>query len=216
MIIHELHKLYLMRGMLLGALGFFALALFCLSLALGPEQMVLNRCAPAFVWVVGILTFLFSTPFLLKTEYQEGRLDEIVLHPLPSAFYILSKITAETLLLGVPLLSVVTVFSPFFALSFAETTRLLLTLLIGVPALSALGIWGGLLTLLARGGGLLISLLILPLTLPLILLSLSVMEMARLGLDCFAPFCLLISASLFLTIIAVGAGQWAIRIAVEG
>lgn len=215
MIRSEIHKLYLNGGTLLGSLSFFALSLFCFSLALGPEPMILNRCAPAFLWILTILTFLFSTPLLLKTEYQEGLLDEIFLHPLSLSFYILSKMTADVLLLGLPLLGLGALFSPVFFLSFVETAVLLLTLLIGFPAISVLGIMGGLLTLHTRGGGILISVLILPLTLPLLLLALSITEITQLGLDSFTPFCLLISVSLLLTIISVGAAHWALCFAVE-
>jgi heme exporter protein B len=97
------------------------------------------------------------------------------------------------------------------SLAFAELIALLFTLLIGFPALSALGLLGGLLTLNARGGGLLLVFLILPLTLPLLLFALSVMEMTRLGLDSSASFCLLTSTSLLLVILAMGIGSWALR-----
>lgn len=215
MIRNEIQKLYLNGGTLLSSFSFFALALFCFSLALGPEEALLNRSAPALLWILAILTLLFSTPFLLKSEFQTGLLDEVLLQPLSPSFYLLAKIGAEILLLGLPLLGLGALFSPFFSLSFIELTHLLLTLLIGFPALSALGILGGLLTLNARGGSMLVSLLILPLTIPLLLLALSVMEMTRLGLDSFPPFCLLTSVSLLLVIISVGAGQWALSMAVE-
>jgi heme exporter protein B len=215
MILTEIHKLYLNRGTLLASCNFFALALFCCILALGSEEMILNRCAPALLWVLATLTLLFSTPSFLKAEFQAGLLDEILLHHLSPSFYLLSKIAAEVLLLGLPLLGVAALFSPFFSLSFVQVYHLLLTLLIGFPALSALGILGGLLTLQTQGGGMLVSLLILPLTIPLLLFALSVMEMARLGLDSFAPFCLLTSVSLLLVILSVGAGEWALTMAME-
>ena len=215
MIRNEIHKIYLNGGPLLASFSFFALTLFCFSLTLGSESMILNRCAPALLWILAILTLLFSTPLLLKAEFQEGLLDEVLLQPLSPAIYLLAKIEAEVLLLGFPLLGLGALFSPFFALSFLEVTHLLLTLLIGLPALSALGILGGFLTLHTRGGGILISLLILPFTIPLLLFALSVMEMTRLGLDSFTPFCLLTSVSLLLVIVSVGAGQWALSIAAE-
>ncbi|MBA3814069.1 MAG: heme exporter protein CcmB [Alphaproteobacteria bacterium] len=215
MILTEIHKLYLCRGSLFSSCCFFALALFCFTLALGSEGVILNRCAPPVLWILAALTLFFSTPFFLKAEFQAGLLDEIFLHPLSPSFYLLAKIVAEVLLLGLPLLMVGALFSPSFSLSFVQTAHLLLTLLIGLPALSALGILGGLLTLHTQGGGVLVSLLILPLVLPLLLFALSVMEMTRLGLDSFAPFCLLTSGSLLLVILSVGAGQWALTIAVE-
>lgn len=215
MIRHEIHKLYLNSGTLWVSFGFFSLSLFCFLLTLGAEPSLLNRCAPSLVWILAILTFLFSTPLLLKADFHSGNLDEILLHPLSPSFYLLAKIGAECLLLGLPLLGIGALFSCLFSLTFHETITLLLTLMIGFPALSALGTLGGLLTLNARGGNILISLLILPLTIPLLIFALSVMERTQLGLDSFAPFCLLISVSLFLFIVAVGAGQWALSLAME-
>ncbi len=215
MIRREVRHLYLHKGTLFATLTFFALSLFCVSLALGPEEKILRLTTPALCWILAILTTLFSTPLLLKDEAQQGLLDEILLQPLLPAFTLLSKIGAESLLLGFPLIIFGGLFSPFFALSFSETLTLALTLLIGFPALSALGILGGLLTLNTRGGGILIALLILPLTLPLFLLSLICMEKVRLDLDSLPPFCLLMGVALLLTIISVSAGSWALRFAVE-
>jgi heme exporter protein B len=216
MIRKELHNLRLQGGILLASLAFFTLALFCVSLTIGPEGKILRRSAPALLWILAILTTLFSTPHLIKNEAEAGLLDEVILHPSPSSFYLLSKMGAEFLLLGLPLIILGILFSPLFMLSQTEVLILSSTLLVGFPALSALGILGGLLTLNARGGSLLIPLLILPLTLPLLLFALSAQEMTRLGLDSFAPFCLLTSVSLFLVILSIGAGSRALRFAVEG
>jgi heme exporter protein B len=212
----ELRVLYLQNGTLFSSLAFFALALFCLSLALSPHEKFMASCAPALFWVLAILTTLFSTPLLLKAEEREGILDEILLHPSPPALYLLAKMGAEFLLLGLPLAILSILLSPLFSLSLSESLTLGLTLLMGFPAFSALGQLGGLLTLHARGGGILLSLIILPLTLPLILLGLSVVESTGLGLDSFPSICLLTSGSLFLVILSVGAGNWALRFAVEG
>jgi heme exporter protein B len=216
MICNELRSLCLQGGSLFASFTFLALALFCVSLALGPDEKILRQSAPALLWILAILTTLFSTPFLLKSEAKAGLLDEVLLQPSPPALYLLSRMGAEILLLGLPLIFLGALLSPFFALSQEDVITLSSTLLIGFPALSALGILGGLLTLNTRGGSLLIPLLILPLTLPLLLFSLSIMEMTRLGLDSSASFCLLTSVSLLLVILSVGAGSWALRFAVEG
>lgn len=215
MIRRELRSLYLQGETLLASLLFFGLALFCVALALGPEEKILKQTVPPLLWILAILTTLFSTPLFLKAEAREGLLDEVLLQPSPSSFYLLAKIGAETLLFGLPLIGLGAFFSFALALTPLETRTLSCTLLIGFPALSALGILGSLLTLHTRGGGILLTLLILPLTLPLLLFALSILEEERLGLDSFAPFCLLTSVSLLLVIISVGAGSWALRFAVE-
>lgn len=215
MIRHEVHKLYLNSGTLLVFFGFFSFALFCFLLILGSQNPLLARCAPSLIWMLAILTLFFSTPLLLKADFHAGILEEILLQPHAPSLYILAKITAECFLIGLPLLGIAALFSSSCFLTFKETMVLLCTLGIGFPALSALGIFGGLLTVNARGGNVLLALLILPLTLPLLVFALSVMEKTRLGLDSFTPFCLLTSSSLFLLIVAVGAGQWALSLAME-
>ena len=216
MIGRELRRLRLQGTSLFASFSFFALALFCVALALGPDEKILRRSAPALLWILAILTTLFSTPLLLKNEAEAGLLDEIILHSSHPSFYLLAKMGAEILLLGLPLIILGALSSPLFMLSQEEVIILSLTLLVGFPALSALGILGGLLTLNTQNGGLLIPLLILPLTLPLLLFALSALDMTRLGLDSSAPFCLLTSTSLFLVVISIGAGNWALRFAVEG
>lgn len=215
MISRELYNAYLHKGSLLSTFAFFALALFCVSLALGPNETLLRQSAPGLIWILALLTIFFSTPLLLKRETQCGLLDEILLHPSLISTYFLSKVIAEYIFMGLPLALISLLFSPLFALSSGETLSLLLTLLIGFPTLSALGILGSLLTLNTQGGGLLLSLIILPLTLPLLIFGLSVMEMTRLGLDSFPSFCLLMGSSLFLLILSVIAGSWALPFAAE-
>lgn len=216
MIQRELKNLRLHGASLFASLSFFALSLFCVSLALSPDEKILRQSAPALLWILAILTTLFSTPLLLKNEAKAGLLDEVLLQAPPPALYLLAKMGAEVLFLGFPLIFLGALLSPFFALSQQDVVMLSSTLLIGFPALSALGIFGGLLTLNARGSSLLIPLLILPLTLPLLLFALSVMEMTQFGLDSSASFCLLTSVSILLVILSIGAGSWALRFAVEG
>lgn len=212
----ECRKLWFNRGSLFPTFSFFAFVLFCASLALGPDEKLLKPCAPSLLWILAILTTFFSTSLFLKSESQNGLLDEVFFQPIHPGFFLLSKVSAEWLFFGLPL-SLISVFlSPLFGLSSHDVLILFLTLLIGFPALSALGLLGGLLTLHARGGGLLLSFLILPLTLPLILFSLSTIEMTRLGLDSVPPFCLLIGTSLFLVTLSIAGGIGAFKQALEG
>lgn len=207
------HRLY--GGVLLSGLGFYALALFCFAFVLGHDMKSLQQLAPPLFWLLATLTTLFSTPLLLKRDFQAGVLDEIFLHPAPLSLFLFQKCLIQTLTLGIPLIGLGIIFSPLYALPLQQTFWLSLTLFLGFPALASLGILGGLLTLQARGGSALVSLLILPLALPLVLLGLSILDMNQFGIDSFPSFCLFISVSLVLTILSLGAGTWALRIAVE-
>lgn len=211
MIGQELKILYWQDKTLWSAFSFFSLCLFCISFALGSHGQFLRQSAPALVWILALLTTFFSTPLLLKNEFQQGLLDDVLLRPAPLPFYLLSRMMGEWLLIGLPLALLSFVLSPFFSLPFSEALTLSLTLIIGFPALSTLGILGGLLTLHTKGGGILLAFLILPLTIPLWVFSLSVVEMERLGLDSYPAFCLLTGVSLLLVILSIGASSWALR-----
>lgn len=212
----ECRKLWFNRGTLFSTFSFYSFVLFSVSLVLGSDESVLKTCSSALLWILVSLTTFFSTPLLLKTEAQSGLLDEILLYSLHPGFSLLSKVIAEWFLIGVPLCVFSVFLSPLFAQSMQETFIHFLTLLVGFPALSALSLLGGLMTLHARGGSLLLSFLILPFSLPLFLFALSVMEMTRLGLDSLSPFCLLIGTSLFLVTLSIGAGTWALKQTLEG
>ncbi|MBY0500752.1 MAG: heme exporter protein CcmB [Alphaproteobacteria bacterium] len=215
MILRELYNAYLHKGSLLSTLGFFSLSLFCTSFALGQSEVILKRSAPALIWILASLTTFFSTPHLLKREAEGGLLDEILLHPCLSSTYLVSKVIAEWVFVALPLICIILFFSPMFALASHELLSLCLTFLIGFPALSALGNLGSLLTLNTQGGGILLSLIILPLTLPLLIFGLSVMEMTQLGLDSSSSLSFLMGVSLFLSILGITIGSWALPLAVE-
>jgi heme exporter protein B len=207
MISREIRILILHKGALLNALSFFILCLFSMTLAIRPNVQFISETTPALIWILVMLTTFFSTPTFIRQEAQEGLLDEILLQPSPPALTLIAKVIAETLCLGLPLILI--------SLLVSERT-FSLSLLISYPALSALSLWGSLLTVRSSGGGILLSLLILPLALPLLLFSLSATETARLGLDSFPSFCLLTSVSLLLFILGIAAGSKALRLAVEG
>ncbi len=216
MILIECQKLWMNRATYLPTFGFYTFFLFCIAFAMGSNPELLALASPSILWALAVLTTFFSIPLFLKNEWMNGTLEETLLLPCHPGFYLLSKVCAEWILFGLPLGFLSVLLYPLFGLSFRETSVFMLTLWISFPAISALGILGSLLTLHARGGSLLLSFLILPLTLPPFLFSLSVLDAVRFGLDSLSAFCLLIGSSIFLVVLSLVAGVGALKQVAEG
>lgn len=212
----ECQKLWMSKGTFLPTFGFYIFFLFCMAFAMGSNHELLALASPPIVWVLALLTTFFSMPFLLKNEWNQGTLEEVLLLPQHPGFFLLSKVAAEWIMFGIPLSFLSLLLCPFFGLSFGEVIPFLISLLVSFPAISALGILGSLLTLHGREGSLLLSFLILPLSLPLFLFSLSYLELVRFGLDSLPAFGLLIGTSLFLVVLSIVAGVGALKQISEG
>lgn len=155
----------------LGAVFFFALVVSLFPLAIGSEPQLLQQIAPGIIWVSALLASMLSMGRLFNDDFQEGILEQFLLSPCPLEFIVLSKIFAHWCCTGLILLIV----SPLLALQFAlnqdSIVVLVLGLAIGTPILSSLGAMGSALTLGLKSSGALISLLVLPLLIPVLILG---------------------------------------------
>ncbi|MDH5631876.1 MAG: heme exporter protein CcmB [Gammaproteobacteria bacterium] len=153
----------------LNPLVFFIIVVALFPLGVGPEPNLLQKMAPGVIWVAALLATMLSLPRLFNRDYDEGSLEQLLLSPCPLTLLVLAKIIAHWLLSGLPLVLI----SPLLAIQLnldAESSRaLILTLLLGTPTLSLIGAIGSALTLGLRGGGVLVSLLILPLYTPVLI-----------------------------------------------
>ncbi len=138
-------------------------------LAVGADLKLLQRLAPGILWVAALLATLLSLPRLFADDFADGTLAQMALSPLPLPFVVLAKTTAHWLLSGVPLGVIAPILGIQFDLPFDALLVLMLTLLIGTPALSAIGTIGAALTLGLRSSGVLVSLIILPLYIPVLI-----------------------------------------------
>jgi heme exporter protein B len=158
------------------ALGFFVLAVVLFPLGIGPEAEMLRRIGAGIIWVAALLAAVLSLDRLFAADYADGGLDLLVLSAMPLEGVVVAKCAAHWVTTGLPLAIV----SPFLAelvdLDAEAIPMLTLGLLIGTPALSLLGAIAAALTLGARRPGVLSSLLVLPLYLPVLIFGAGAVE----------------------------------------
>ena len=158
--------------------AFFVLAVILFPFGLGPEPEVLARTAAGILWVTALLAALLSLERLFQADYEDGSLEALALMPLPLEAQVLGKCLAHWLVTGLPL----TVISPLLALLLhldaVGYPMLVAGLLLGTPSLSLIGAVGAALALGARRGGVLLSLLVLPLYIPVLIFGVAAIEAA--------------------------------------
>lgn len=176
--------------------------------------LVGTNCAGV-VWVAALLAALLSLERLFRDDFQDGALEQAMLTPLPLSVVVLAKVTAHWLLTGLPLILI----SPLLAilLSFDSSTWLavVLTLLLGTPTLSFIGAIGVALTVGLQKGGVLLSLLVLPLFIPVLIFATSAIDAAALGMPYNGQLAILaamLMGSMTLTPFAISA---ALRVSVH-
>ena len=203
------------RADTLAALIFFVIVASLFPLGVGPEPALLRTMAPGVVWVAALLASMLSLGRLFADDFQDGTLEQLLLSAYPLPLLVLAKIGAHWLVSGL-LLALV---SPLLALQFdlsAEATLVLAaSLLLGTPLLSLIGAIGAALTVGVRGAGVLLSLLVLPLVVPVLIFGAGSVEASNAGLGIGGHFSLL---GAMLAMALFGA-PWvtaaALRIAVE-
>lgn len=165
------------------AVMFFLIAVALFPLALGPEPNLLARMAAGVIWVAALLAALLSLERLFQSDFEDGGLDLLALAPLPLEAVVLAKATAHWLVTGVPLIIAGPILAVMLRLPADGYGPLALSLLLGTPSLSLTGAVGAALVLGARRGGVLISLLVLPLLVPSLIFATGAIEAGVTGLS---------------------------------
>lgn len=201
---------------LVNPLIFFVVVVTLFPLAVTPESAFLREIAPGVLWVSALLATLLSLDMLFQSDFQDGTLEQMLLSPQPLYSAILAKVATHWLLSGLPL----TLLSPLLAMMLflpADGIQtLMLTLLIGTPVLSFIGAIGSALTVGLRKTGLLLSLLVLPLYIPVLIFASGAVQAATAGLP-VAGHLALLGAILALTVVlAPLAIVTALRISLSG
>ncbi len=172
-------------------LVFFIIVVSLFPLGLGPEPAVLRTIAPGVIWVAALLATMLSLNRLFANDHADGTLEQMVLSPHPLAALVLVKVAAHWMLTGLPLVLI----SPLLAIQMnlpeSAMSTLILSLLLGTPVLSLLGAVGAALTLGLRGGGVLVSLLVLPLYTPVLIFGAGAVAGVIAGIEVEAHFSLL-------------------------
>ncbi|WP_233118011.1 heme exporter protein CcmB [Aggregatibacter actinomycetemcomitans] len=167
---------------ILNPLWFFLIVITLFPLVIGPDPKLLSRIAPGVAWVAALLSALLSFERLFRDDFIDGSLEQLMLTPQPLMLTALAKVLAHWFLTGLPLILLSPVAALLLSLERAIWWALVLTLLLGTLVLSCLGAIGVALTVGLRKGGVLLSLLVVPLFIPVLIFSASVLDAAALNL----------------------------------
>lgn len=163
-------------------LWFFIIVITLFPLSIGPEPGLLSRIAPGIVWVAALLSALLSLERLFRDDFQDGALEQMMIMPVPLSVVALSKVIAHWLLTGVPLILISPLLAILLSLNFDTWLGVVGTLLLGTPTLSFIGAIGVALTVGLQKGGVLLSLVVLPLYIPILIFATSAIDAASLGM----------------------------------
>lgn len=195
---------------------FFLLVVSLMPFAVGPDLALLQRIGPALLWLGALLASLLALDRLLAADYDDGSLDLILMSGNPLELVLLAKAVAHWVTTALPLVIVTPLLALFFNLDLPASAAVTLTLLVGTPALTLIGVIGAALTVTLRRGGLLISVLILPLTIPVLIFGVAASNAAIVGpLPFGTPFMVLCALSLASLVIGPAAAALAVRQGLE-
>jgi heme exporter protein B len=187
------------------AVVFFILAATLFPFGVGPDPAMLPRIGGGVIWVVALLAAMLSLERMFSADYEDGSLEQFVLSPLPMGMVALAKIIAHWLTTGVLLLIAAPVLAVLYNLPGPAFLPLIVSMLIGTPTLSLIGAIGAALTLGARRSGVLISLLVLPLYIPVLIFGALVVDAALAGRE-FGDLLMVLGGFL---LFALAAAPWA-------
>ena len=194
---------------------FFVVTVVLFPFGIGPETNILERVSAGILWVVALLAAMLSLDRLFQADYEDGSLELLALSPTPLEVVVMAKITAHWLTTGLPLMAAAPLLAVLLHMNADGFGTLLLAMALGTPTLSLMGAIGAALVLGARRGGVLLSLLILPLNVPVLIFGVGAVDASVQGLPANAH--LLILAGLLVAALPLcpWASAAAVRQAIE-
>ena len=203
------------KSEVLTALFFFVIVTSLFPLGIGADGALLRKIAPGVIWVAALLSTLLGLQRIFSADYADGTLEQMVLSPQPFVLLVAGKIAAHWLVCGLPLVILAPIIGIQFDMDAGSLQVLILALLLGTPVLSLIGSIGAALTLGVRGGSVLMSLIVLPLYIPVLIFGAGAVYANTVGLDVSGHFSLLGA----LLILALAFVPWvsavAVKIAIE-
>src|SRR6266478_231462 len=190
-VVRDLTLAWRRRADVLSTLFFFVIVVSLFPLGIGPETQLLRSIAPGVVWVAALLASMLSLGRLFANDYQDGTLEQLLLTPQPLYFIVLGKVLAQWLVAEIPLVLIAPLLGVQFDLSKETLLVLFISLLLGTPVLSLIGSIGAALTVGLRGSGVLISLLVLPLYIPVLIFGAGAVDASIVGTNPQSHFFLL-------------------------
>ncbi|WP_354671208.1 heme exporter protein CcmB [Thiohalobacter sp. IOR34] len=173
---------YRRRAEAINPLFFFLLVVTLFPLGVGADARLLQSMGPGVIWVAALLAAMLSLDGIFRSDFDDGTLEQLVLSPHPLSVLVLAKVIAHWLVTGLPLLVMAPLLAVLLGLSAEATWILMITLALGTPVLSLVGAIGVALTVGLRRGGVLLSLLVLPLYVPVLIFASNAVQGATAGL----------------------------------
>jgi heme exporter protein B len=204
------------RTDVLTTLFFFIIVVSLFPLGVGSERALLRELGPGVVWVAALLASMLALERLFAADYDDGTLEQMLLTAQPLSLLVLAKVVAHWLLTGLPLVIIAPLVAMQYALEDQAMWIMMASLLVGTPILSLIGAIGAALTLGLRGGGILLSLLILPLYIPVLVYGSGAVSVSMIRLADTEPYFYLLGAFLLVALVfAPLASAAALRISME-
>ena len=203
------------KSEVLSALFFFVIVSSLFPLGIGPEPDLLRKIAPGVLWVGALLATMLGLQRMFAADHADGTLEQLVISPTPLVELVIGKIAAHWLVSGLPLVLMAPVLGLQFDLDAGALGVLMLAVLLGTPVLSLVGAIGAALTLGVRGGGVLLSLLVLPLYVPVLIFGAGAVESHIAGMGAGGHLSLLAALLALSVFFAPWAATVALRIALE-
>jgi heme exporter protein B len=202
-------------GALMGVL-FFLVVVTLVPFAIGPDLALLKRIGPAVLWLAALLANLLALDRLFAADHEDGSLDLLLMSKAPLELVVAVKGVAHWLTTGLPLVIAAPLIGLLLNLDGAAQAGLVLTLLVGTPALTFIGLIGAAIAVALRRGGLLLAVLVLPLTVPVLIFGVGAANAALVGAAPFGtPFTILGALTLASLVVGPFAAAAALRQEIE-
>jgi heme exporter protein B len=202
-------------GALIGVL-FFVVMVTLMPFAVGPDLALLKRIGPAILWLGALLASLLALDRLFAGDHEDGSLDLILTGRTPLELVIAAKGLAHWLTTAVPLIVAAPLVGLLLDIEASSQSALVLTLLVGTPALTFIGIIGAAIAVSLRRGGLLLAIIVLPLTVPVLIFGVAAANAAATGPVPFGtPFTVLCALTLASLVVGPFAAAAALRLDIE-
>lgn len=197
-------------------IAFFIIVVTLFPLGVSPEPKVLSTLAPGVIWVAALLAMLLSLDGLFRQDFEDGTLEQWLMAPVPDAWLVFAKLCVHWLSTGLPLALISPFLGVMLGLPLTQGWPLLASLMVGTLCLSGLGAVGAALTVGLRHNGVLLSLLMLPLYVPILILGAGTLRLAQLASDVTPPLAALSAACLTTMALAPFVTGFALRLSIEG
>ena len=199
------------RSEIVHPLIFFVMVISLFPLAIGDDKALLQKIAPAIIWVTALLATMLSLDNLFRSDFEDGSLEQMTLLKTPLSLLVTAKIMAHWVITGLPLILITPLLAVLLYMPSESISMLLLTLLLGTPTLSLIGAVGIALTVGLRQGGVILSLLILPLYIPVLIFATLALQNVEQGFSAEAQLAMMLA----ILVLAITLSPFAIAAALK-